>query len=295
MIEQSRRMQTPLVKLDASGGSSSYAAHVSWLPYASGGEEDSLLLGYKLQMRENDGAVPWSTIAQCLSGTEVRKKNLTSRKGYMFRVRPVLRGETGGSEENLDVSVSEGGNTIPYSAASDVVGAQKENSSSSSKISSIGSGSTGLLKLFKGLPNNTLLSKGGLGKIALTEALGDVDLVFFYASAHWCGPCRKYTPQLVKFYNDAKMFYTQAPTKTKTVEVVFLSADHDLNGFKSYYATMPWLAVPYDCDLREKLLSFIKVTGVPRLVVLDGRSGKILESNAVGRALDLGRFSKMLK
>ena len=44
--------------------------------------------GYELQMRENEGSSPWVTVAANLSGTEVRKKNLTNPTGYTFRVRP---------------------------------------------------------------------------------------------------------------------------------------------------------------------------------------------------------------
>mmetsp|Transcript_36672 Transcript_36672/g.76969 ORF Transcript_36672/g.76969 Transcript_36672/m.76969 type:complete len:414 (+) Transcript_36672:125-1366(+) len=288
MMEQSRRMPTPVARIDRSAVSAtpnSYVAHVSWTPYQ---EEEGIFLGFKLQMRENNGKVGWSTVAKCLSGTEVRKKNLTSRHGYMFRVRPVLQGETGGSESNLDMSVSEGGNVVPFSNASDVVGARRD------KARSGGSSSSDLMKLFKNLPKNALFSKGGISKVSLSDAFANIDLVFFYASAHWCPPCRKYTPQLVKFYNDAKRFHASNP-RAKSVEIVFISADHDLNGFKNYYATMPWLAVPFDADTREHLISWMKVTGVPKLMCLDGRSGKILESNSVGRALDLTRFSKMIK
>jgi len=296
MMEESKRMPTPVVRIDSSAAAAAssqpntYVAHVSWTPY-----EDPLLVGYKLQMRENEGGCKWSTVAQCLTGTEVRKKNLTSKHGYMFRVRPVCQGESGGYEQNLDVSVSEGGNTIPYSKASDVVGVRRSGGASASSQSGSSAVCTELLKLFKGVPNDKLLAKGGMSTISLSRAFAGVDLVFLYASAHWCGPCRKYTPQLIKFYNDARHAYSRDPKNAKTVEIVFLSADHDLNGFKNYYATMPWLAVPFDSSVRERLMSHIKVTGVPRLVCLDGRSGKTLESNSVGRALELGRYAKMIE
>ena len=130
MMEQSQRMPPPVAKIDSSVASpqpNSYVAHISWQASA-----EPLLVGYKLQMRESNGTSSWSTVANCLSGTEVRKKNLTSSSGYMFRVRPVLQGETGGSEENLVASVNEGGNVIPYSSASDVVGARSSSKSSSS-------------------------------------------------------------------------------------------------------------------------------------------------------------------
>jgi hypothetical protein len=89
----------------------------------------------------------------------------------MFRVRPVLQGETGGSEENLVASVSEGGNVIPYSSASDVVGAR-----SSSKSASASSEKEGLLNLFKRLPDDKLLAKGGMKSISLSEAFNKVPL-----------------------------------------------------------------------------------------------------------------------
>lgn len=288
MMEQSRRMDAPSARVDSRDGDS-YVAHVMWKPYQTGGDEDALFQGYKLQMRENDGGAEWTTIAACLGGTEVKKKNLTSRHGYMFRVRPVLQGESGGSESNLCQSVSEGGNVVPFSTASPVIGETKERSSGG------GSSNAELLKLFKYLPNNTLLADGGMNKVSLSSAFANVDLVFLYASAHWCPPCRKYTPQLVKFYNDARKLYKSDPKRTKSVEIVFVSADHDIAGFKNYYASMPWLAVPFDADTRERLLSWMKVTGVPRLMCLDGRTGKILESNSVGRSLDLSRFSKYVK
>lgn len=295
MMEQSRRMDPPHARIDhatASPTPNSYVAHVSWKPYQTGGEEDALFLGYKLQMRESDSTYGWSTVAQCLSGTEVRKKNLTSKNGYMFRVRPVLRGETGGSESNLDASVCEGGNVVPFSSASDVVGARREKGSGSGGSSSSNSD---LLKLFKRLPDDKLLAKGGMKKVSTSSAFADVDLVFLYASANWCPPCRKFTPQLIQFYNDAKRVAKSDPRRAKSIEIVFVSADHDMSGFKNYYASMPWLAVPFDADARERLLSWMKVTGVPRLMVLDGRSGKVLESNSVGRALDMHRFAKMIK
>ncbi|CAN0006606.1 unnamed protein product, partial [Hapterophycus canaliculatus] len=42
----------------------------------------------------------------------------------------------------------------------------------------------------------------------------------FYFSASWCGPCRKYTPQLAALYNRAK-------SQHKAFEVVFVSLDGD--------------------------------------------------------------------
>eukprot|EP00956_Cyclotella_meneghiniana_P023348 scaffold45368_cov68-Cyclotella_meneghiniana.AAC.7 len=292
MMEQSRRMEAPAAKVDASVASAdpkSYVAHVTWSSY-----QDPLLAGYKLQMRENRGEAAWATVAACLSGTEVRKKNLDSKYGYQFRVRPVLQGESGGDEDNLDFTVHEGGSTVPYSPPSVIVGKRKSRGSVSK--GSGGATSSDMMKLFKGLPGDILLAKGGMSKVSLSEAFGNKDFVFLYSSIYRDDRCRKYTQDVMKFYEDARGMYAKAPNMTKSIEIVFVSADKDVSGYKSSYSKMPWLAVPYDCSLREKLLSYMKHNGHgPRLTCLNGRTGRILESNAVGRALDLGRFSKYLK
>ena len=79
------------------------------------------------------------------------------------------------------------------------------------------------------------------------------------------------------------------------VEVVFLSADHDERSFQQYFKTMPWLAVDFDDDTREMLMSQIKVTGIPRLVVLSSRTGRIVVDNAVGQPLDITKWRTMDK
>ena len=44
-------------------------------------------------------------------------------------------------------------------------------------------------------------------------------LILYYFSAHWCGPCRKFTPQLIDYYNRAVVAHPE-------VESVFYSFDH---------------------------------------------------------------------
>jgi thiol-disulfide isomerase/thioredoxin len=210
--------------------------------------------GYELQMRENEGGDGWTTIAPNFSGTEVKKKNLTSKAGYQFRVRPV--GRDGDS---------------PFSPPSEPALAKGL--------------SEGMKRWFSSLDDGTLLRSGSSKPVPLADALGGKEFVLLYASAHWCPPCRKFTPVLANWYRTVK----------DHVEIVFLSADHDENGFKSYFATHPWTAVSYDDDTRESLMAAIKVSGIPRLVVLDANSGKVVEDNAVGKALDLTRWRSMRK
>ena len=62
-----------------------------------------------------------------------------------------------------------------------------------------------------------------------------------------CGPCRAFTPQLVKTYNQVK----EAGNK---FEIIFCSSDRETESFQEYYSSMPWLALPYG-DSRKKSLS----------------------------------------
>jgi thiol-disulfide isomerase/thioredoxin len=209
--------------------------------------------GYELQMRENVGGAQWNVIAPSLAGTEVRKKNLKSKAGFQFRVRPII----------TDSSV--------FSPPSD-------------PIVALGL-SEGMKKFFSSLENGRLLQSVKEKPVPLADALGGKEFVLLYVSAHWCGPCRQYTPTLAKWY--------QSQGANKLAEVVFLSADHDLGGFQKYYKSMPWLAVEYDDDAREQLMSYLRVSGIPRLVVLDGQTGRIIEDNAVGKQLDLNHWRKL--
>jgi thiol-disulfide isomerase/thioredoxin len=214
--------------------------------------------GYELQMRENQGGADWTTIAPSLSGLEVKKKNLTSKLGYQFRVRP-----SSGSDSEND---------SPFSPPSDTAVAKGL--------------SAGIQRFFNSLDGGTLLRSGAQQQpVPLADALGGKEFVLLYASAHWCPPCRKFTPMLANWYK----------TVRNNVEIVFLSADHDATGFKSYFATHPWMAVDYDDDARDNIMAAIKVSGIPRLVVLSGATGKIIDDNAGGKPLDLNRFRALNK
>lgn len=61
-----------------------------------------------------------------------------------------------------------------------------------------------------------------------------------YFSAHWCPPCRGFTPKLAEWYNNFK----KGPNGSK-LEIVFVSSDRDESSFDEYYGEMPWLALPF--------------------------------------------------
>ena len=105
------------------------------------------------------------------------------------------------------------------------------------------------------------------------DALGDADLVGIYFSAHWCGPCRAFTPQLVAFSEQLKSEGVNFP-------IIFASSDHDDKGFESYFATMPWLAFPHGDERIQALNKKYQVSGIPWLVVLDARTGELVLNEA---------------
>ncbi|KAL4565372.1 hypothetical protein LXL04_029464 [Taraxacum kok-saghyz] len=82
-----------------------------------------------------------------------------------------------------------------------------------------------------------------------------------------------FTPSLVEVYNEL------APNGD--LDIVFISADEDLDSFNGYFSKMPWLAVPFsDSKTRESLDKSFKVNGIPHLVFLD-ENGKLLTDRGV--------------
>ncbi len=103
-----------------------------------------------------------------------------------------------------------------------------------------------------------------------TDALSGKSIIAVYYSAHWCPPCRAFTPKLVDFYN-------KFSAKNPNFQLVFVSADHGQDGMLEYMksAKMPWPAVQYEQVQTTPLLSYAAST-IPFLVVLDAEGNKIL-------------------
>mmetsp|Transcript_61360 Transcript_61360/g.150189 ORF Transcript_61360/g.150189 Transcript_61360/m.150189 type:complete len:335 (-) Transcript_61360:79-1083(-) len=99
-----------------------------------------------------------------------------------------------------------------------------------------------------------------------TDALRKKDVIGLYFSADWCGPCRQFTPELVKFYDKMNK-------KTKgSFEIVWISRCRDTNSYVNYFSHMPWLAIPPEEALGERgeyLGKKYGVKGIPSLVLLD--------------------------
>lgn len=98
-----------------------------------------------------------------------------------------------------------------------------------------------------------------------TEALNNVRYVLLYFSAHWCPPCRAFTPKL-------GLFYEQINAAQKQVEIVFVSADRTPDQFAEYFDTMPFLAIPFEeQSKRNTLAQKYGITGIPALLLIDNQ------------------------
>ncbi|KAH9262366.1 hypothetical protein BASA82_000584 [Batrachochytrium salamandrivorans] len=90
----------------------------------------------------------------------------------------------------------------------------------------------------------------------------------FYFSAHWCPPCRQFTPQLIAAYGQLLQH---------KMEIVFVSSDTNQIQFADYFATMPWLAIKYtDGETREALSAHFGVSSIPTLVIVEAKSGQVV-------------------
>jgi len=124
-----------------------------------------------------------------------------------------------------------------------------------------------------------LLGKSG----TVPSAALDDKVVGLYFSAHWCPPCRGFTPRLVEQYEKIKV-------AGLPLEIVFASSDKDEEAFGDYFKDMPWLALPYaDRSRKEDLSNRFDVSGIPSLVLLD-KDRSVITTD--GRGAIMGDLSK---
>ncbi|KAJ1418072.1 thioredoxin-like protein, partial [Ochromonadaceae sp. CCMP2298] len=105
------------------------------------------------------------------------------------------------------------------------------------------------------------------------EVLNGKNRVAIYFSAHWCPPCRGFTPVLAEFYEQLKEEDADA------LEIVFASSDQDDASFGTYFGSMPWTAMPFGSAGKDALSTKFGVRGIPFLVILDGKDGSVKDAD----------------
>mmetsp|Transcript_8052 Transcript_8052/g.14275 ORF Transcript_8052/g.14275 Transcript_8052/m.14275 type:complete len:343 (-) Transcript_8052:78-1106(-) len=127
----------------------------------------------------------------------------------------------------------------------------------------------------KSYVGSTLVRGGGAQEQVSTNSLGG-KVVALYFSAHWCPPCKMKTQQMRQAYPSIK--HQGLP-----FEIVFVSADHDEQGYNAYLSEMPWVAMPWHAQ-REQLMQQFQVSGIPKMVVFS-KSGRMITDSAAGAPL----------
>ena len=108
------------------------------------------------------------------------------------------------------------------------------------------------------------------GKVSKEDLLKN-EIIGVYFSAHWCGPCRAFTPRLAQFYKNVN-------AEKKQIEIIFNSADQDLKSFKEYFGTMPWIATPFDSPAKSQIDDACGINSIPQLIIFDNK-GHVIDDN----------------
>jgi nucleoredoxin len=116
------------------------------------------------------------------------------------------------------------------------------------------------------------------GKIVPFDAAGWDGKKYYaiYYSAHWCGPCVAFTPELVRWYGRMSKMHPE-------FELVFFSHDKTAEDMEAYMREMrmPWPAVKF--EEKEKIRSWAGNEGIPYLIVLDAAGNVVADSKKDGK------------
>jgi thiol-disulfide isomerase/thioredoxin len=101
------------------------------------------------------------------------------------------------------------------------------------------------------------------GTRADLERITGKKLVLLYFSAHWCPPCRAFTPRLVSYYNNNG--------GGDKFEILFVSCDRTEAEMTNYMklTEMPWVGVTWKCSGRTPIEKKYCGPGIPCLVMLN--------------------------
>ena len=119
-------------------------------------------------------------------------------------------------------------------------------------------------------------SRNGTLSVFNDQPLENKKLIGLYFSGKWCPACRKFTPELVQYYN-------RVAAAQPEFEIIFVSSDRSPAAMEAYMrdAQMPWPAVRYEKILEKEALRKYAGAGIPCLVIVDP-SGKVVSDSYAG-------------
>ena len=125
-------------------------------------------------------------------------------------------------------------------------------------------------KIMKMIGDTLVDSKGK--KFETSEVLEGRKNVLIYFTASWCGPCRRFTPELVKFADEHK--------DAKDFVIIMVGSDRSAKAQDDYMkkSKMPFYAVPYGVEGVKAIKQAYAGRGIPNLVILD-ENGKALKGS----------------
>lgn len=138
-----------------------------------------------------------------------------------------------------------------------------------------------------------LVSLKGKKLASQKEFVKPTKYYLFYYTASWCGPCQKFTPSLVEFYNAKK------PGNSE-FEIILVTSDSDEDSMEKYAVekNMTWPQLKLSKVERFKKEFKHPGGGIPNLVLTD-TEGKLLKTsyegkNYVGPAVVMNHLGSLL-
>lgn len=134
---------------------------------------------------------------------------------------------------------------------------------------------------------------GADGKKVEQERILKPKHLLVYFSAHWCPPCRAFTPELVKFYKENG--------GGEKFEILFVSSDEDgakMLGYMKEMA-MPWVGLRFGSSKTGDIGKKYGGDGIPCLTVVDEKDAVVFHSYVDGKYVGpnhvLQQFTQLLK
>ncbi|HSH39243.1 MAG TPA: thioredoxin-like domain-containing protein, partial [Chthoniobacterales bacterium] len=131
-----------------------------------------------------------------------------------------------------------------------------------------------IAELVKG---DLVTSKNGILSVVNDQTFEQKKLIGLFFAGNWCPSCRKFTPELVQYYNRVAAAHPE-------LEVVFVSSDRSASAMEKYMrdSNMPWPAVKYEKIAEKEELKKYAGSGIPCLVLVDA-SGRVLSDSYAGK------------